>query len=228
MFRSWLLAGSSLALILASASSAQAQLNLRGLRFPASLQNVFMLRQDAIQTELGVNDEQKKSLGDLAMEMQQKALEIFSGLQDLSPEEQKEQMPEVMKMIEDEGKAIGEKVDKILDEKQQGRLRELSLQSRGATALEDDEVIKALKITDEQKQKLADIREEGNKAMQEAIEGLRGGGGDQGQIREKLGKLRKDLSDKALAVLSADQRAQFDKMQGVEFKFPQGGRGFPF
>ncbi len=133
MIRKSLLAVSVVALALLVTSSAEAQ-NLRGLKFPASLQNVFLLRGDAVQEELGLNDEQKEQLSDLSRQLQQDAFEIFSGLQDLTPEEQKEQMPEVMEMVADKGKEVQEKVDEILDAKQQARLGELSLQARGAGA----------------------------------------------------------------------------------------------
>lgn len=225
MFRPGLLAGVALALVVLTASSAEAQ--LRGLRFPPSLQNVFMLRSDEVQTELGLTDEQKTSLSELAMQLQQDAFEIFSGLQDLTPDEQKEAMPELMKTLGEKGKEVQGKVDGILDKKQIARLKELSVQSRGAQALEDDEVIAVLAINDDQKKKLADVREEGNAAMQQVLQKLREGGGDQGEIRNKMGELRKQLSDKALAILSPQQAKQFEKLKGAEFKFPPG-RGFPF
>jgi hypothetical protein len=225
MFRPGILAGLALALVVLTASSAEAQ--LRGLRFPASLQNVFLLRSDEVQTELKLSDEQKTSLGDLAMQLQQDAFEIFSGLQDLTPEEQKEAMPELMKLLSEKGKEVQGKVDAILDKKQAGRLKELSVQARGAQALEDEEVVAALTISDEQQKKLADIREEGNNAMQAVLQKLREGGGDQGEIRKKMGELRKQLGDKALAVLSPEQVKLFDKLKGAEFEFPPG-RGFPF
>jgi hypothetical protein len=225
MFRPGLLAGVALALVVLTASSAEAQ--LRGLRFPPSLQNVFMLRSDEVQTELGLTDAQKTSLSELAMQLQQDAFEIFSGLQDLTPDEQKEAMPELMKTLGEKGKEVQGKVDGILDKKQIARLKELSVQSRGAQALEDDEVIAVLAINDDQKKKLADVREEGNAAMQQVLQKLREGGGDQGEIRKKMGELRKQLSDKALAILSPEQAKQFEKLKGAEFKFPPG-RGFPF
>jgi Spy/CpxP family protein refolding chaperone len=229
MIRRFLLASATLALLLVFAPAAEAQLNLRGLKFPASLQNVMLLRGDAVQGELKLTDDQKKSLGDLAAQLQQEAFEIFSGLQDLTQEEQQEQMPEVMEMIAEKGKEIQEKVDKILEDQQKARLKELSLQARGAAALEDDELAAELKISDEQKAKLSAIREEGNEAMQKAFEELRAGGGDQGEMREKMAKFRKELSDKALAVLTPEQTEEFNKMKGAEFKFPSGrGGGFGF
>jgi Spy/CpxP family protein refolding chaperone len=209
-------------LALAMTSSASAQFNLRGMKFPASLQNVFMLGGDAVQKELAISEEQKKSLSELSDQLRADALEIFSSLQDLTPEEQKEHMPELMKMIGEKGSAMQEKIDKMLDDKQKARLKELSLQSRGATALEDDEVVAALKISDEQKQKLADVREEGNKLIEQAMQALRGGGGggDAGELRKKMGAMRKELTDKAMAVLTPEQLKQLEKLKGTKFDFP--------
>ena len=218
MFRPSFLAALGLVLLMTTSASAQ----FRGMRFPPSLQNIFMLRGEAVQKELGVNDAQKRELSDLAAQLQAEAMEIISGLQDLSPEEQKEHMPELMKMVAEKGKDIQQKVDKVLDQKQQARMKELSLQSRGAGALEDEEVAAALKISDDQKTKLVAIREEGNKKMEEAMSALRGGGGggDAGDIRQKMMDMRKELGDKALAVLSPQQREQFEKMKGAKFTFP--------
>lgn len=230
MVRTRVLTLSALLLAVALTSTASAQFGgLRGLKFPASLQNVFMLSGEAVQKELAISEEQKKSLSELGDQLRADALEIFSSLQDLTPEEQKEHMPELMKMITEKGAAMQEKIDKMLDDKQKARLKELSLQSRGATALEDDEVIAALKITDEQKKKLADIREEGNKLIEEAMQALRGGGGggDAGEARRKLGAMRKELTDKALAVLTPEQAKQLEKLKGAKFDFPPQ-RGFGF
>jgi Spy/CpxP family protein refolding chaperone len=222
MVRTRVLTLSALLLALALTSSASAQFNLRGMKFPASLQNVFMLGGDAVQKELSISEEQKKSLSELSDQLRADALEIFSSLQDLTPEEQKEHMPELMKMIGEKGSAMQEKIDKMLDAKQKARLKELSLQNRGATALEDDELVAALKITDEQKQKLADVREEGNKLIEQAMQALRGGGGggDAGEARRKLGAMRKELTDKAMAVLTPEQLKEFDKLKGAKFDFP--------
>jgi DNA-binding MarR family transcriptional regulator len=217
----------ALALVLVVSLAASAEAQLRGLRFPASLQNVFLLRGEEVQKELNLNDEQRALLADIAMKLQQDAFEIFSGLQDLTPEEQKEAMPDVMKMIDEKGKETQSQVDDLLDETQRHRLKELSFQARGAQALEDDEVVTALAITDEQKKKLADIREEGSTAIQTAFQKLRAGGGDQGEIRKQIGEMRKQLNEKALAVLTPEQLAKFEKMKGAEFKFPPS-RGFPF
>ena len=40
------------------------------------------------------------------------------------------------------------------------------------------------------------------------------------KMRQKIMAMRKELGDKALAVLTPEQREQFDKMKGAKFDFP--------
>ena len=63
MFRTTLLASTALVVAALVASPAQAQLNLRGLKFPAALQNVQLLSSEAVQKELNLADEQNRLLG---------------------------------------------------------------------------------------------------------------------------------------------------------------------
>lgn len=228
MFRPLLTTAAALALAVSMTASAEAQFNMRNLRFPASLQNVFMIGGEEVQTELGLSEEQKTKAADLGLQLRQEAFEIMSGLQDLTPEEQKEAMGDVMNMIAEKGKEVEGRLDELLDDKQAVRLKELSLQSRGAQALEDEELVAALKITDDQKKKLTEIRETGMDALQEAFGKLREAGGDQGDLRAKMQKLREELNEQGLAVLTPEQRKQLDTMKGKAFSFPPRRGGLPF
>ena len=224
MYRHALLAGAVLALSMTS--SAQAQLRGgRGFSIPPVVQNIMLMRAEAVQKELALEEAQTKEITALAAQMQSEAMEIFSGLQDLTPEERQKEMPLVMKMITEKGKELQEKVDKVLNAKQSTRMKELSLQRRGVDALQDDTVIAELKLSDEQKKKLETVRDEIADKQQEIIKSLTSGGGDQGQIREKMGELRKEAGEKAMAILTDSQREQFEKMKGPKFEFPPMQRG---
>jgi len=178
-----------------------------------------------VKKELDLNADQQKALDLVAGQMQSDAMEIFSGLQDLSPEEREKELPSLLKMMTEKGKELQTKVDKVLNPKQTTRMKELSIQQRGAEAFEDDDVVAALKLSDEQKKKLTAIRDEAADKQQEIVKALTsGGGGDGGAIREKMQALRKELGDKAMAVLTDQQREAFEKMKGTKFDFPMGGR----
>jgi Spy/CpxP family protein refolding chaperone len=220
MFRPWLLIAAVLALTLSMTSSASAQFG-RGFRIPVSAQNLMMLRNEAVQKELTLTEDQTKSVAELAAKMQSDAMEIMSGLQDLSEEEKKEELPNVMKMITARGKELQEKVDKVLDAKQLTRLKQLSIQRRNMGALEDEEVLAVLKLSDEQKQQLVAIRDGAADKQEEIIkEAIAGGGGDRQAIRGKIEAMQKELGQKALEVLTAEQREQFEKLKGDKFDFP--------
>jgi Spy/CpxP family protein refolding chaperone len=146
-------------------------------------------------------------------------------LQDLTDEERKEEMPNLMKMISEKGKDLQTQVDKILDAKQTARIKELSIQRRNVAALQDDEVVAALKLSDEQKEKLTAIRDSTAKEQEEIVKGLLSGGGDRSQIRTKMEALQKTVGEKSFAVLTPEQREQFEKMKGAKFNFPPQGRG---
>jgi hypothetical protein len=222
MFRHSWIAGIALALLMTSSASAQFG---RGLRIPPSVQNIMLMGSKEVKKELDLNADQQKSIDDLAGQMRSEAMEIMSGLQDLSPEEQKAEIPSLMKMMTEKGKELQAKVDKVLNAKQLTRLKELSVQRRGAEAFEDEEVAATLKLSDEQKTKLIAIRDEAADKQDEIRKAASSGeGGGQAAIFEKIQALRKELGDKALAVLTAEQRETFEKMKGAKFDFPQGGR----
>ncbi len=224
MIRFTLLAGSALALVLLVASGASAQFG-RGFRIPPVVSDLMMMSSQPVQQELKLSDEQAKKINAIATQMRQDAMEIISGLQDLTPEEREEELPNVMEMVSDSAKELQTQVDEILDEQQTARMNELSLQRRGIDALDDERVIEALKVTDDQKKQLADIRDAAGAKQEDIIkEGL---GGDRDEMREKIQALQKETGDKALAVLTTEQRDAFEKLKGAKFDFPRQ-RGFGF
>ena len=226
MIRFSLWAGAALALVLLATSSAQAQFG-RGFRIPATVQNIMLMRSPEVQKELTLSEDQAKAIGTIATEMQSTAMEIISGLQDLTAEEREEEMPNVMEMVTEEAKALQDRVDEILDGEQTARMKELSLQARGMEALADEETIAALKVTDEQQKQLAAVRDESADKRDEIFQAMIRGGGDRSKLREEMQALRKETGDKALAVLTTEQREAFEKMKGAKFEFPRR-RGFGF
>ena len=114
-----------------------------------------------------------------------------------------------------------EELAKILKPEQLKRLTEIYIQQAGIAALQDTEVSEKLKITDDQKEKLAKVREENQAAMRDLF-----GGGDREAARTKMAELRKQNEEKTLAVLTEDQKKQFEEMKGKKFDMPENaGRG---
>ncbi|HVU87449.1 MAG TPA: hypothetical protein VHD36_09005 [Pirellulales bacterium] len=167
-----------------------------------------------VQDELKLNAAQKTAVREATEEMQA----TFSGLRDLSQEERREKMQELQQKTKD----LRTKVEATLEPAQKERFKQLVLQRRGAFgALQDPEVATALKLTDDQKKKVETLAEESRPGRGQGGGG--GGGGDRAAMRERFAAMQKERNDKALAILTAEQKAEFEKLQGAKFNFPAGG-----
>jgi Spy/CpxP family protein refolding chaperone len=173
---------------------------------------VALLGQKSVQKELNLTDDQMKTV----TELQAKAREARQGLRNLSREERRAKMQELAKADE---KAVAD----LLKPEQVKRLKQISLQLRGASAFANEEVAKALTLTDEQKEKLKAIQDETGKAIRELFQG----GGDRTEMRKKITELRKGANEKAMALLTDDQKTKWKEMTGTPFKgeITFGGRG---
>jgi Spy/CpxP family protein refolding chaperone len=167
-----------------------------------------VLSIEEVQKELNITDEQKEKLAALRPERGNNA-------QNLSREER-------AKRFEELAKKADETIKTVLDEKQQSRLEELRIQREGTSSLERAEVVAKLGLDDAQKEKLKKIQAESNSAggfdFQNATQEERQK--YQAEARERREKRDTEL----LAVLTADQKAAFEKMKGEKFEFPQRGR----
>lgn len=172
----------------------------------------FLLTQKSVQSELKLSEEQVKK----AQELQEKQAGSFRGLRDLSREELQKKMAERREATQ---KALAG----ILKPEQVKRLRQISLQQMGTGALNDPEVSKELKITDDQKEKIRDIRTK-------AFEGQRGQGADRSEeARKKRAEARKAVEEKVMGILTAEQKTKLKELTGEPFKGeitrPQFGGG---
>jgi Spy/CpxP family protein refolding chaperone len=185
-----------------------------------------LLQDERVQKELEIVADQKTKITELADEQRNAMRDAFSSLsQDLTQEERTTKMQQLMKENQDK---LMKKLGEILLPKQLERLKQLLLQAQGAAALEDADVVKALNITTEQQDKIRTIREEARQKMRDALQDLSGA-----ERRTKQQEMQKELNDKVLAVLTADQAAQLEKMKGPKADYDvssilttgRGGRG---
>jgi Spy/CpxP family protein refolding chaperone len=191
----------ALALVALAASAALAQPGFRPGGFGGG--TLFLLTQKSVQEELKLSEDQVKKV----TELDQKQREAFRDFRDLSREERQQKMQEMAKAND---KAIGE----ILKEDQLKRVKQISLQQQGARALGTPEVADALKLTDEQKDKVKGIQEESAKEFRELFQG----GGDRDEVRKKMEALRKSTEEKLMGVLTDDQKTKWKELQGEPFK----------
>jgi hypothetical protein len=191
------------------------------------------LANEAVQKELELADDQKADLKKLAEEAATKGRELFSGFGDfrsLSQEERDKRMAEVQQKREALGKDLLKKVEGVLLPHQMDRLQEIWVQVRGTSVLTDADIAKQLGLNKTQTDKITEIRDASRREMFQPG----GGGGGQGFDRERFTKMAEERDTKILAVLTPDQKTNYEKMKGEAFaeaaslRFGGGqGRGRP-
>jgi len=188
-----------------------------GLGFAPGGDVLMLLSQEAVQKELKLTDAQKTTAREAGDELRS----FFADMRDASQEERRAARDKAESKI----KELRGKVEGTLDAAQKDRLKQLSIQRRGAFgALQDPEVATALKLTDEQKKKVETLAEESRPGRGQGGGG--GGGGDRAALRERFAAMQKERNEKALAILTAEQKAELEKLQGPKFEFPaRGGFG---
>ncbi len=159
----------------------------------------MLLGQESVQKELKLSDEQVKEV----QKLMEKQREAFQGFGELSQEERRTKMQEL-------NKSNNEAVAKILKPEQLKRAKQIALQRQGAAAVNNEEVAKELKITDEQKQKIRAIQTKAREDMQ--------GAGSDEEGRKKRQEVMTAMNEKIMGVLTAEQKEQLRKMQGEPFK----------
>jgi hypothetical protein len=173
-----------------------------------------LMTQKSVQDELKLSEEQVKKVTEYAQSRRNSG----RGARNLSQEERQKRLAEAAQANE---KALAD----ILTADQLKRAKQINLQVRGAQVFSDPEVMTALKLTDDQKEKIKTIQDD---ARQESSRLSRRGAGNQDELRTRREAFNKETLDKLMSLLTPQQKAVWKDMTGDPFKgeiTTTGGRG---
>lgn len=154
-----------------------------------------ILRSDVVKQELEIVPDQEEQLRKLGEELREEAAR-----------EQRKLQEELNARI---AAKLKPKLEQILLPHQVTRLRSIQVSIQGLQALRDPSIAAELKITDDQKAKMEEVTSSLRTKMREMFANREEGG----DMRAKFDELRKQVEADTLAVLTADQKAQFEKMK---------------
>jgi hypothetical protein len=173
----------------------------------------FLVFRDKVQEELKLSDDQKKKLMEKLPDYGEDTKKVFEKIKDLKPEERE-------KELQSHRQKAREKLAPLLKEtlkaEQLKRLRQLELRQEGSFALGRPEIVKELKITDEQRKQFMGLVQEMQEKIAPLIKEAQSGGNPE-EIRPKVMKIRKDYEGKASAILGDAQKKQWQEMLGKPF-----------
>lgn len=194
----------------------------RGLQQPL---HVLALSNEDLQKDLKVTADQKKSLKevmDKAADLTKMRTELLTGGQ---PDREKltELLTASTKLAEEAKTAT----DKAFTDDQKKRVKQIDVQRMGFAAFANEDVVKAMKFTDDQKAKMKTLGEESTKATADLRKeyGLGGGGGARPMIdadkmaeyTKKSTALSTETMDKAKKELTDDQKKAWAELTGAAF-----------
>jgi hypothetical protein len=193
--------------------------------------SAMLLRLQVVQNDLHLSDKQKGMLADMFADLADQGRDMFSnmhvlGLQNLSDEDRNRRLEEFRKKMETLGKQIDERAALILEPQQRERLNQIRLQSEGVRAFERTDVADKLGLSQAQREKIAKIQQEWqfrpDQTWLHKLQEIPKEGGHEvlAEIREEGEKFRQKeekAKDDTLAVLSLEQKEQWEKMQGKKF-----------
>jgi len=170
-----------------------------------------LLRQESVQKEIKITDDQKKKIDTAFAEL----TKMMQELRDLPREERREAFQKIGELSQKAGKTAMSSLNK----EQKKRLDQLMLQRSGARALQQEAVQKKLGFTRKQTRKMKSLIETQRDEQREMFREMRENGGGFEGMREKMQELQKKNNKAILDVLTKKQSEQFEKMKGKKFKF---------
>jgi len=189
-----------------------------------------LLGMPEVQKELELMDDQIAKLKAVDDDYRQKRQKEMAGLRELPRDQVRAKFTEMQEKQKAWREEALKKVQEILLPPQYDRLHEISLQVRGVSALADPKVQEEIGLSEEQKNKLKEIRDKVETQVRAMFEGMRGQPPEQirarmTESREKMRTLRKDIEDQTLQVLTAAQRDKFEQLKGkkIDIQMPQFG-----
>jgi len=198
---------------------------------------MMLIQNSSVQKELKLTDDQIQKINEARESINNKHKDERDALRNLEGEVQREKGQELRKKVTEE---TNQALAGILKPEQLKRYKEITLQQEGMRAFNTEEVQKALKLTDDQKDKIKTINEDAAKDMRELFpQGFRGRGGDKGgappdpaafkERMTKIAAMNKETMERINSVLTGEQKKAWKDMTGEPFEIkyepPQGRRG---
>jgi hypothetical protein len=163
---------------------------------------LLLLRQKSVQKELELDADVVKKI----MAFTNSQSEAVKKVLDLGDAERKEAFE---KLAKENDKFLTD----TLTAKQGKRLDQITMQFAALTQLLKPEMVKELKLSDDQVEKLKDMQTEARKALLELLQDK-----DRAGKSAKLAKLREETRTKILAVLTDEQKAKVREKVGPPFE----------
>ena len=182
-----------------------------------------LINSKTVQAEIKMTEEQVGQIKDWVKEYMPKMGEM---MKEKFAEIPKDQMREKFGEIQAEmQKTLYKELGGVLNPDQIKRLKQIDVQFAGLRAFTNAEVVSALKLTDEQKDKLKDANETMQRDMRELRDeyGIKGfnprptDAGKAAEFEKKSSALTKETMEKIMGMMTSEQKSTWKELTGAPF-----------
>ncbi len=205
-------------------AAAAEQGSRRGSRFFGRSSLTYLLSSEQVQKELKLNDEQKSKVAEITKKIRAELGKEYAAAREMT--DRAKQRAKYAELSDQADRKAREALRGVLEREQMMRLYQIRTQVRGVVAsLGNEYVARRLKLTDEQKKKVAAISTSTQQKQRELFASLREASQEErGKAFAKYGEIRQKADEAALALLGAEQKEGFKRMQGEKFELQRRRR----
>lgn len=208
-------------------SAAQAQERGRSGRGLGSRSSLLgLLGIEAVQKEMKLTDEQTAKVKEIVEKLRTELREQYAALGEI--EDRDERRTKMTALSDEFDGKVREQLRDVLEREQVMRLYQIRMQVRPVLeSLANQYVARRLELTDDQKSKIEAINKDMQAKQSELYGKMRDASDEQrSEVFQKIRELRGEADEKALGILTGDQKKAFEEMKGEKFELPsrQGRR----
>ncbi|NQU19858.1 MAG: hypothetical protein HQ567_01140 [Candidatus Nealsonbacteria bacterium] len=184
-----------------------------------------LLRVEQVQKELKLTEGEIAKVKALGEKLSAEMRAQYTAIREI--EDREKQRAKFTELRDQSEKKAREALREIVPREKMMRLYQIRMQVRAVgDSLASTYIAGRLKLTDEQKAKLAQIGKDSQAKRSELYGSLRDASEEKRrEAYTKVRKMRSDADEKALGLLTAEQKEAFEKMKGEKFEMPsRGGR----
>jgi Spy/CpxP family protein refolding chaperone len=200
-------------LLLAGRGAIQAQDAETRKHLMHDLGGPFIIYRDRVQTELKLTDAQKQQLLDKQPEYIQETMKVEDNLKSTQGEERQQAMQSHRAKSAEKFWTF---LNGVLKEDQLKRFQQLELQHEGPPGLFRPEIVKELKITDEQRQQIVGVIQDMQRKVEPLLKEAQSGGNPL-EIRPKVIRIIEDHEVTVETMLSTAQKKRWLELRGKPF-----------
>lgn len=168
---------------------------------------LLLLAEQDVQADLGLDKADQQRIDAIASQFSAQGQELLQGYAQLTPSERHVRFLELARNSE-------RAMHSILDEPQLQRLEQIRLQLSGSRAFDEPEIVRALKLTDSQRQAIRQFHVETFVLLNDRKDLST----DEAARRTLRESLFRAATDKTLALLTPDQRNRWQDLTGRPFQ----------